>query len=179
MDMASTTIDALTGLFSDEVFTSTDLNRRSAEVLNRARQGPVTIARTNELFALLRREDAAQLVRAASELGKAIRVFNALAKAQSGSVVPEPFGWIGDLCEADRNSFLLELTDTLSRANNGDCSWEEVDAVIHEWHSSAMVIRSGILKNAIVRTEEFGELEPPQVEEQNDPPSHAKPDGPR
>ena len=40
------------GLFSDEVFTAGDLNRRSSEVLNRASQNPVTIGRNGERFAL-------------------------------------------------------------------------------------------------------------------------------
>ena len=72
--MATATMSGHLGLFDDEVYSSTDLNRRSAEVLDHARKRPVTISLNGEQFALLNREQASRLVRANFQFGPIIEL---------------------------------------------------------------------------------------------------------
>src|SRR5260370_42316141 len=89
--MGNDTLNDL-GVFGDKLYTSTDLNRRSGEVLNHAREHPVTISRNNEQFALLRREQAAQLVRTVKNISSAMAVLSAAQTALSGG--PPELEWL-------------------------------------------------------------------------------------
>jgi len=138
------------GLFSDEVFSSTDLNRRSAEVLNHARRNPVTIARNNERFALIRREQAASLVKGLAQMMEVMQLAQgvvALRKNNPDSV-PPGVAWMSALDEEDRLSMLTEVFAACDQAaiDNG---WEKVEALIHEWYESAAVIETGVLRETM------------------------------
>lgn len=136
------------GLFGDEVFTSTDLNRRSAEVLNRARKHPVTIARNNEQFALLRRDQAANLIKAVGQMREVIDLFQATVSASAGVEPPPHVAWVKELDEDDRTSMLKEVLAECSRVSaNGD--WEALGDLIHAWRESAAVVRSGVLDRVL------------------------------
>src|SRR5208282_4454811 len=82
------------GLFEDEVYSSTDLNRRSAEVLDHARKGPVTISRNGEQFALFRREQAAELVRAALQFGPILDLLAGTLCVVEGKDPSVEFAWL-------------------------------------------------------------------------------------
>src|SRR5271165_3126635 len=81
-------------MFGDEVYTSTDLNRRSGEVLNHARERPVTISRNNEQFALLKRDQAARLVRIADRTARVLNLLSELHFAIGGQSPSPSFRWL-------------------------------------------------------------------------------------
>ncbi len=82
--MATTTME---GVFSDEVFTTTELNRHAGALLDRARNTPVTISRNNEQFALLPREQAAKLYFTLNRMRSALAL---LAEAHNAGISTEP-----------------------------------------------------------------------------------------
>ncbi len=135
-------------MFSDEVFTSTDLNRRSAEVLNRARKHPVTIARNNEQFALLRREQAANLIKALGQIKEIVDVLQGALSISVGAAPPPPVAWVSAFEESDRLSMLREILAAYSRAS-ADEDWESVGDLIHQWRESAAVVQSGVIEQAL------------------------------
>jgi hypothetical protein len=135
------------GLFSDEVFSSTDLNRRSGEVLNRARNGPVTIARNNERFALLRRDQAAGLIQGLAQLKEVIELFEGAMSAKAGLKPPASMVWTTHLNEDDSRSMINEVLAACARASTVN-DWSAVGDLIHEWKESAAVIHSGVLRRS-------------------------------
>src|SRR5437879_2801140 len=82
------------GIFGDEVYTSTDLNRRSGEVLNHARLRPVTISRNNEQFSLVRKEEAASGFRVLNHIQFAMTVLIGVQQAAAGEQPPPAVSWI-------------------------------------------------------------------------------------
>ena len=155
------------GLFSDEVFSSTDLNRRLGEVLNRARKNPVTIARNNERFALVKREHAATLVRGIKQMADALNVVRgdvALRKNRPDAV-PAAAAWMKAFDEEDRLSMLEEILDGCIRASTDDAAdqWENVGDLIHQWRESAAVVESGVLRDAMAAEVQEQEITDPNV----------------
>jgi hypothetical protein len=138
------------GLFSDEVFTSTDLNRRSAEVLNHARKSPVTIARNYERFALIRREQAASLVRGFTQMIEVVELAlgDAVLRGGRPEAVPPGVTWMKALDEEDRLSMLSEVLASCAQASADD-SWEAMGEVVHQWREAAAVMESGVLRQAM------------------------------
>jgi prevent-host-death family protein len=145
--MASATLNGF-DVFADEVYTSTDLNRRSGEVLNRAREGPVTISRNNEQFALLRREQAARLIRTANRTTNALILLSEAHSVLAG-VDPSPsYNWLKILEKDDLKRLCSEVLVAV-RTAAGCNNWDEVDATIHEWKESALVAQTGVLDAAM------------------------------
>jgi hypothetical protein len=115
------------GLFSDEVYTSTDLNRRAGEVLTRANKTPVTIARNNERFALLRRDQAASLVKGFAQLVEVVQLAqgaNAIQKNRTEQLAPE-VTWMTAFDEEERSSMLGAIFTACAQAS-ADNDWETV-----------------------------------------------------
>lgn len=138
------------GLFSDDVFTSTDLNRRAGEVLNRARETPVTIARNSERFALLRRDQAASLVKGLAQLVEVVQLAQsagALRENRPDQIAPGA-AWIQAFDEEDRQSMLNEIFATCLQASVAD-DWDSVSTLIQQWRESATVAESGVLLQAM------------------------------
>jgi len=150
--MATTALNGF-GVFGDEVYTSTDLNRRSGEVLNHARERPVTISRNNEQFALLRRDQAAKLIRTANGIGAVVEVLSALQAAMTGGEPPVQLKWIKVFDKDDQQKFCSELLSITREAALNHCDWALVDALIHEWRESGLVAQNGVLDNAMFNTE--------------------------
>jgi hypothetical protein len=137
------------GVFSDDVFTSTELNRRTAEVLNHAREHPVTIERNNERFALIRREQAADLFNAVSSLASVldvIRGFIAIKKAQQP---PPTVAWIQAFEEDDQCLMIDELLKTATASVCGEATRDELADLLYQWRESSHVILSGVLRDAM------------------------------
>src|SRR5713226_9070392 len=106
------------GVFGDEVYTSTDLNRRSGEVLNHALRGPVTISRNGEQFALLKREQAASLVRSFSRLSGVIEIFSGVLELERAGSVPSPLSWLTAFDADDRAAMCRELLAAVRNAHD-------------------------------------------------------------
>ena len=136
------------GVFCDDVFTSTQLNRSASVVLNRARSRPVTIVRNNEQFALLRRDQASELVTAVAQLEETVRLILCVSALKEGKEPPAATAWIRALDGDERASMVEEVLAASQRAC-GDGEWESVGHVIHEWRESALVAQSGVLSDAM------------------------------
>jgi len=136
------------GLFGDEVFTSADLNRRSSEVLNRARKNPVTINRNSEQFALLRRDLAADLVRASNQFGPTIELITAAISVVERKEPPTPFAWLKAFSVDDLRKMIREVLVACRSALEETGDWDLVGAIMHEWHESSLVAMSATLKEA-------------------------------
>jgi hypothetical protein len=150
------------GLFSDEVFSSTDLNRRSAEVLNRASKNPVTISRNNEWFALLRRDQAASLVKGLQQTVNVVQMAQGAVAIRRGELdlVPPALSWIKVFDDDERLQLLSEIfTACVQASEEGD--WDHVSDIIHQWHESAIVMESGILREAMASEKDEQQLPDP------------------
>ena len=111
------------GVFTDEVYTSTDLSRRASEVLNRARMCPVTISRNGEQFALLRREQAAELFSALAIMKSVVIFLSELRAELAGNPVSEPFAWLNAFEKDDLEKLSLEVSTAMQRAACGQAAW--------------------------------------------------------
>jgi len=149
------------GLFSDEVFTSSDLNRRCSVVLNHARRNPVTISRNNEQFALLRREHAASLVKALTHLSSIVGLIMAVEAIKNGETPAPDHAWVKAFDEEDRTRMIREILPLASSAIYTN-DWDSVEARIHEWNESAEVILAGVLNEAIQEESEEQPLTDPR-----------------
>lgn len=136
-------------LFSDEVFSSTDLNRRAGEVLDHASKGPVTISRNREMFALLPRESVAELVKAVGQFGPTLDLLDAALSAIEGREPPSPFTWLKAFGTDDIRKMIREVLAASASALRETGDWEAVSAIVHEWRESALVATSGVLEKAI------------------------------
>jgi hypothetical protein len=162
--MDSTTLNGF-GIFGDEVFTSTDLNRRSGEVLNHARLRPVTISRNNEQFALLRREQAAKLVHSFNKIQGGLAILVGVDAAISGRDLPPSVSWLRIYEKDDLQKLHTELLHAMAQVVFGSEEWGYVDAVIHEWKESAVVAQNGLLDSVMYNSSEEEELPLPSPEE--------------
>src|SRR5580658_8383046 len=136
------------GVYSDEVFTSTDLNRRSGEVLNHARKNPVTISRNNEQFALMRREEAAYLISTLDKLREMMDLFQAAVSVNADIPVAPAYSWVEALKDPDRLSMMQEaLVACTSAATPED--WDALTDLIYEWKETALVAESGIIQDVL------------------------------
>jgi hypothetical protein len=153
---------AIEGVFSDEVFTATELNRRGGAILDRARRRPVTISRNNEQFALLQREYAARLVGTVTRIVHSVAVLSEANAAIVGAQVSEPFRWLRAYEKDDLQQLVSEVLQATRKASSSECDWDEVEALIHEWRESALVAQSGVLDAAMHEPSEEVPLENPE-----------------
>ncbi|MEP6540416.1 MAG: hypothetical protein ABJF23_34135 [Bryobacteraceae bacterium] len=120
-------------LFQDEVIRATELNRTSGEILNKAARAPITIVRNDEMFALMRREVAAEWRReASSAVHMAEIIFAAMANSPS---VPPEHQWINAFDKEQKAEMASELIEAYRKAIREE-RWEEFDAILHEWSES-------------------------------------------
>lgn len=152
--MATQALAGSMSLYNDELFTTTDLNRRAGEVLNHARKSPVTISRNGEQFALLKREQAAGLVKAANQFGPTLELVESVINIVEGKEPASSLLWLKAYGPEDLRKMLREIVVASVAALQETGDWEPVNAVIHEWHESAIVHLSGIFDEAMASSEE-------------------------
>ena len=136
-----------TDIFSDAIVTAKELNRQPGRILDLALEGPVTITRNSEAFALLPRENVTSLIQAAKAAGLAFETTTIAHRLIAGEALPpdHPYAWLGDFDRDDLNDFIKDVTHTFEQFSGLPNAWFEVDGVIHEWHESALVYASGVL----------------------------------
>lgn len=141
------------GVYTDEVFTATELNRRVGTILDRARVRPVTITRNHELFALVRREYAAGMIQMVRQMKSALEVLAAVHLALAGEPVAPQFSWLDVFEKDDLQRFASEVFSMVAKVHakvdSEAADWREVEAVLHEWRESALVAKSGVLDAAV------------------------------
>lgn len=150
-------------LFSDEIIRATDLNRTPGAVLDKAARTPVTIVRNEECFALLNRNVFAGLVLEADQKGKVLDLLGAAFQAlHCGSLSKEsPHGWLLAFDKDDIQELVGEVLKAFHDAPFVDDGWEELEAVIHEWHESAIAVLSDDFAEAFVDEPDEVPLTPP------------------
>jgi hypothetical protein len=149
-------------LFTDELFTTTDLNRRSGEVLNHARKAPVTISRNGEQFALLRRDQAAELIKAVSQFGPTLDLIEGALSVVEQKSPPSSLLWLQAFDASDLRKMIREVLVASASALRETGDWDSVNAIIHEWHESAVVARSGVYEEAMVEPADESPLPDPR-----------------
>ncbi len=147
--MDSMVLAGTLGIFGDHVYSSTDLNRRHAEVLNSARKWPVTISRHNEQFALMNREYAASLMKALASMSKTIELLQSVFSLLEENEIAAPHAWLSVLDHTDLRQFVTDLIEATDKAVAGVENWDFVETVMHEWYESALVIESGVIEKAL------------------------------
>jgi hypothetical protein len=150
-------------LFADEVYSSTDLNRRASEVLDHAQKRPVTISRNKEQFALLRREHVAELIRTADQFGPILDLLGAALSKVEGKEPPAPFTWLKAFETDDLRKMIREVIIASDAALRETGDWEPVTAIIHEWNESGLVAKSGILEKVMTSPADESPLPDPRT----------------
>jgi hypothetical protein len=143
--MTTRSSSSLLGVFGDQVFSSTDLNRRSGEVLDHARKGPVTISRNKEQFALLKREQAAELVRANLHFGPTLDLVAGALSVMEGHEPTPAFGWLKAFEGGDLRKMIGEVLESSLSALRETGDWDSVETIVHAWNESALLAISGVL----------------------------------
>jgi hypothetical protein len=155
-----------TPVFGDEIFTATDLNRRAGYVLDEAKHHPVTITRNEESFALFPRKDASRLVEAASHAGRMVDLVTAISTyRQVSNDIPagHAFEWLNAFDMDDLKTLLAEVYGAFRAARAFEAEWDDFEAVLHEWHESAIAVRRETLAAAFAATMEEVPLTRPLV----------------
>lgn len=142
---------ATTDVFSDAIVTAKELNRQPGRILDLALEGPVTITRNNEAFALMPREKVTSLIQAAKVAGLAFEATTIAHRLIDGEKLAEehPYAWLGDFDQDDLKDFINDVTSTFEQFSGLPNAWFEVNGIIHEWHESSLVYASGILDELI------------------------------
>ncbi len=138
-----------TAIYSDCLFSSSELNRRSGQVLDTALTTPVTITRNNDSFALLRRELMANMAKGIEQMNKVSQLVNVAYRITLGQEIESTneFKWVEEFDSEEQSELVNEVYEALNLAKLTE-DWDEVAAVIHEWRESAIAIASDELAEA-------------------------------
>jgi hypothetical protein len=136
-------------IYSDCIVTSSELNRRSGQILDTALTTPVTITRNNDSFALLRRELMANMAKEIEQMDNFIQLMNVVHRVNSGQKIASNngFKWIEQFDSEERSELVDEVYEALELAKLTD-DWDEVRDIIHEWRESAIALSSEELSEA-------------------------------
>ena len=68
-------------------------------------------------------------------------------QVMEGATVTEdhPYAWLGDFDRDELKNFVESVTSTFHQFAGQPSAWDEVDAVVFEWHESALINASGVL----------------------------------
>jgi hypothetical protein len=138
---------AMTDVFSDEIVTAKELNRQPGRILDLALEHPVTITRNSEAFALMPRENVTALIQAAKVAGLAFESTGLAFRVMEGEKLPKGhlYAWMMEFDRDELKDFIESITSTFHQFAGLPNAWDEVDAVIYEWHESALINASGVL----------------------------------
>lgn len=153
-------------VFDDVIVSATMLNRRPGEVLDQALVRSVTIMRNEQAFALLRREQAAEMMALLRGAQEVLDLFYAIDRVRSAAVLDpsNEFEWITAFGPDDLKKMGDELYVAYAKVRKGELPLDELDAVIHEWHESAWAIRSSDVRTAFAAAADEVPLTEPILE---------------
>jgi hypothetical protein len=137
-------------VFDDVIVSATMLNRRSGEILDQAMKRSVTILRNEQAFALLPREEAAEMTALLRGAQQVLDLFHAIDRVRAAARLDpaDEFEWITAFEADDLKDMADEFYATYARVRRGEAPLDELDAVIHEWQESAWAVRSPRLRAA-------------------------------
>ncbi len=136
-------------IYSDCIVTSSELNRRSGQILDTALTTPVTITRNNDLFALVKRDVMTKMANETHQMDCFIELTSVLRKVNLGQtiVASNGFKWVEEFDSEERSELLDEIYSALEKTKSVN-DWSYVRDVIHEWKESAIAIASEELGEA-------------------------------
>lgn len=137
-------IEASASVYGDELITATELNRQPGRVLDTAWERPVTITRNEQHFALLRRERMTYMVKAAKISQVVIELIDVAYRLRLGEQIgsEHPFGWLKVFDHEELCELIAEVESAYRLVGSDPQAWDHLDALIHEWHESAIAINS-------------------------------------
>lgn len=136
-------------VFADEVFTSSDLARRTPHVLNTAKKRPVTVSRNSEQFALLTRETAAEWVARFGIFDELVTLISEARAVIVGTPPARHYSWLAVFEKDDLEKLVEEILAAAREAVLGREDWTFVVGTMHEWRESGLVAQSGALDAAM------------------------------
>jgi hypothetical protein len=145
---------ATTNVFSDAIVTAKEFNRQPERILDLAVEGPVTITRNSEAFALLPREKVTALVRATQVTNLALEVTSIAYRLMEGEKVSvnHPYAWLMEFDRDDLKDFINDVTRTFEEFVNLPNAWFEMGGIIYEWHESSLIAASGVLDDLLTES---------------------------
>jgi hypothetical protein len=152
-------------IYSDELVSATELNRQPGHVLDMALKRPITITRNDQAFALLRREDAARMANASTHAEVLFNLAGAIYSlgTSKGLDSQHSYAWLKALDEEEIEQLFAEIHEAFSQVLAGEDSWDNFEAVLHEWHESALAIMSEELAEAFAAKADEIPLPEPSV----------------
>lgn len=137
-------IGASVGVYGDELITATELNRQPGRVLDKAWERPVTITRNEQHFALLRRDRMTYMIKAATMSQVVLELIHVAYRLRLGEQigVEHPYGWLKIFDEEELSELITEVESAYRLVGSEPQAWDSLDALIHEWHESAIAISS-------------------------------------
>ena len=152
---------ATRSLFSDKIFTATDLAKKATQVLNSVADGPVTISRNGELFAIVMRHDAAKLYEGMAAFSQATEVVKVVLDSIQGAGVYPTYHWVTAFDLEEKRAMCTEIVNVVMKANNREGEWSAVGDLIHQWKESGIALQAGELAGALEEPEEMELLSSP------------------
>ncbi|MBD2502209.1 hypothetical protein [Anabaena azotica] len=140
----------LSNIFADDLVTATELNRQPGKILDRALERPVTITRNDQSFALLRRDHVTALVKVATQSKSLFEALTVAYCLLTGKKIgfEHPFGWLSVFDSDELQEFIKEVSEAFRLIDSSSTGWDMIEAIIHEWHESAIAITSDELAAA-------------------------------
>lgn len=122
------------------VVKSTDLNRRSGEILERAGRYPVLIARGDDPLVIARHGWVSGLMGSEARAELLAELSGYLTRRLTGERTDEGgrFDWLNAFEDAEVREFVGELRAAVRDVQAGKLEPERIDAVVHEWSESAI-----------------------------------------
>ena len=137
-------------IYSDELITATELNRQPGRILDKALEHPITITRNDQSFALLRRESMALFMNAAQQSRETLELINAAFRLllNQKTEIEYLYNWLRVFDTEELNELIDEVMAAYRSVDLHKKDWQELDAIIHEWHESAIAISNPELETA-------------------------------
>ncbi|MFG6097337.1 hypothetical protein SPB21_18880 [Leptothoe sp. ISB3NOV94-8A] len=137
-------------LYQDATFSATELNRKPGQILDAALEGPVTIHRNGESYALMSRKRASALYGKTDSLAQAFEITNAAHRIRHGEQISSSsrFAWLKAFDSEELTDLIDEISESYHRAMATDDGWKLLLGIIHEWCESAIAIVSDELDEA-------------------------------
>jgi hypothetical protein len=137
-------------VFDDVIVSATMLNRHSGEILDQALKRSVTILRNEQAFALLPREQVAEMTALLRGTQQLLDLFHAIERVRAAARLDaaDEFQWITAFEPHGLKDMAGELYATYAKVRRGEAPLDELDAVIHEWQESAWAVRNPSLRAA-------------------------------
>lgn len=136
-------------VYGDYLVTSSELNRRSGQILDTALTTPVTITRNNDSFALVKRDVMTNMANSISVMNSFIELISVIRRVDLGREIESSnrFKWVEEFDSEERSELVNEVYSAFLSAKSTD-DWDEVRDVIHEWRESAIALASEELGEA-------------------------------